>query len=192
MTRYCIKKGYSIRESNAAFDDTPFKDEFQLPVYRRARELADQLGCLKILDVGCGSGFKLVQWFPPPFSTLGLDLPPTVEFLRKTYPGKSWESSWPMWDPDLVVCADVIEHLEDPDVLVSYLASLKARVVVLSTPDRDLLGLGTEDGPPKNVHHVREWNSAELVEYLGASFHVARHFIVDGATQVCELERRTP
>jgi SAM-dependent methyltransferase len=80
---YFIHDGYRIRGDALFFDDTPYKDEFQRPVYEYARQIADERGYKKILDLGCGSGFKLLKYFSD-FHTVGVDLEPTVKWLRKT------------------------------------------------------------------------------------------------------------
>jgi hypothetical protein len=78
----------------------------------------------------------------------------------------------------LVICADVLEHLEDPDSLLQYLKDrvLPSGMILLSTPDRDALrGIECFDCP--NAFHVREWNSPELVEYLSSrGFEIQAHF----------------
>jgi len=87
---YCIKEGYEVRLDNAAFDDTPFTDEFQREVYQFARKVADEMACKSVLDIGCGSGYKLVANFPEgEFLTAGLELQATVEWLRTKYPDRN-------------------------------------------------------------------------------------------------------
>jgi 2-polyprenyl-3-methyl-5-hydroxy-6-metoxy-1,4-benzoquinol methylase len=179
---YFIKDGYTIRPDAAFFDDTPFEDEFQRPVYEFARMLARKRD--RIVDVGCGSGFKLMQFFSE-FNTVGIDLPPTVEFLRSKYASRDWRLfTYPASLASLVICADVIEHVTDPDSLLAYVARWHAHEIVISTPERDLLKLGTEDGPPRNKHHVREWNQKEFAAYISEYFTIVQHFICDNATQV--------
>src|SRR5215831_1019668 len=81
---------------------------------------------------------------------------------------------------DLVICADVIEHLPEPDGLLRYLQSIAPCWIVLSTPDRDVVGAryGTMEGPPKNIHHVREWNMPEFRSYISCFFDVTDHLFV--------------
>jgi hypothetical protein len=53
-----------------------------------------------------------------------------------------------------------------------YIAEvLQPKVLVISTPERDQLCLGTHNGPPKNIHHVREWNFAQFHAYVQQWFH---------------------
>jgi hypothetical protein len=50
------------------------------------------------------------------------------------------------------------------------------KLIVLSTPDRDLLER-TPDGPPKNRAHVREWTMPEFYNYIDSRFEVLEHFV---------------
>jgi 2-polyprenyl-3-methyl-5-hydroxy-6-metoxy-1,4-benzoquinol methylase len=173
MRNYGIKANYQSRICVPHFDDTPFTDEFQADVY----QYAARVPCKSVLDVGCGSGFKLLKHFADRL-TIGFELEPTLTWLRAKYPQRLWldpaQSGGYLLGPHprLAICADVIEHVQDPDALLQFIASLHADVIVFSTPDRERLALGTENGPPRNVHHVREWTQAEFSAYVGESFKV--------------------
>lgn len=187
---YFIHYGYQSRLDNQAFDDRYLEDEFQKEVYQYARQVAGDNPL--VLDVGCGSGFKLVTNFFD-CETVGLELPETVEFLQRKWPGTrhKWttvdlETDAYTW-PTLVICSDVIEHIPDPSVLLDFLSRSKGAKLIISTPERDELCNGTHDGPPKNIHHVREWNFAEFHAYLGSRFYIREHFVIQG-TQILECD----
>jgi hypothetical protein len=185
MDRYCIKAGYQPRLKNRYFDDTQRKDEWQKEVYESARTLADERGYESVLDIGTGSAFKLLKYFCSN-RTLGMDLPPTVRWLRRTYPTRSWTDKFePQTGFELVICADVIEHVPDPDQVLHLIEQCRPEVAVLSTPDRALLARG-QDGPPGNKAHVREWAYEEFAHYISRRFRVLDHFIsnVQQSTQV--------
>lgn len=177
---YFIHSGYRSRMDSVFYDDTPCRDEWQDEVYQFAKEVADREGLQAICDIGCGSGFKLVKYFANK-RTLGLDLEPTVSTLNRRYPKRTWSrcdfSAVPQFVPDLVICADVIEHLLDPDKLLGFVQALAPRFAVLSTPDRNLLRQGTHNGPPQNTMHIREWSMPEFRAYLEAHFKVLDHFV---------------
>lgn len=191
MNHFDIKAGYKTRMDNSYFDDTPFEDEFQRPVYEHARAVLHRLGLRKVVDVGCGSGFKLLKFFSE-YEAVGVDLPPTVAWLRQRYPMGHWvENGAPNPHGQIVICSDVIEHLPNPDDLLDYIDACQPEVVVLSTPARELLPFkDTQDGPPRNVHHVREWTMAELKTYIGRRWNVAHQFSTEVATQVVECYPR--
>jgi len=177
---YCIHDGYCPRQATVYFDDASNDDQWQLEVYKFAREVCDKYGLKAICDVGCGSGYKLVTYFKE-FATIGIDLPATCDFLRKKWPDRCWiDASYeagPLQQIDLVIASDVIEHVLNPDELLRYIKQLSPGYVVLSTPDRNLLRVGTHDGPPKNPAHVREWSFAEFHAYVAQWFHIEEHFI---------------
>ena len=118
--------------------------------------------------------------------TLGVDVTKTVTWLKSTYPNKKWTDQFvPVADFDLVISSDVIEHIPDPDTLLDLIEQCNPKLIVLSTPDRDLFKLG-HNGPPVNRSHVREWNMPEFNQYISSKFEVLNHFISnkEQATQV--------
>ena len=182
---YFIKQDYVHRENNNYFDDTSFKDEWQKEVYEFARTIADQHKFKNVLDIGTGSGFKLLKYFQD-LDTLGVDVTKTVDWLKATYPDRIWTDQFiPVPDFDLVISSDVIEHIPDPDTLLDLIEKCNPKLIVLSTPDRDLFKLG-HNGPPVNRSHVREWTMPEFNQYISSKFEVLDHFISnkEQATQV--------
>ena len=147
--RFGISWPYRSRTEYHHHDDRDLTDEWQKEVYEHAANLAYSSGYQNILDVGCGSGFKLVQFFEG-FNTLGLELACNLDFLKSKYPQRNWGLSdlqaTPDFQPDLVICADVIEHLTDPDELLSFLVRLNAGHIVLSSidPGRSATGVPPE------------------------------------------------
>jgi SAM-dependent methyltransferase len=192
---YYIHDGYQHRIAEGYFDDSANSDEWQDEVYRFAFELAGKNGFRKILDIGCGSGYKLLKYFDD-FETIGVDVAKTCARLRKRHPDRQWvisDFSQPaglMGIVDLVIASDVIEHLSDPDALLQWVLRVDPSYLVLSTPDRNLLRYGTHNGPPRNPMHTREWSMTELHAYVADSFEIVEHFISSApqATQ-CLLAR---
>lgn len=168
--RYGIKIGYVIRPNNHHFDDTPNRDEYQDTIYKRIHEFAADKQMTSIMDIGCGSAFKLLKYFDK-FETVGLELPPALDYLKKNHPERKWIYSDFSFVPekqfDMAIAVDVIEHLSDPDPLLNYLRKIKTKFVALSTPDRSTLPYRGRLGPPINKCHVREWAQNEFVDYVG-------------------------
>lgn len=169
-----IRDEYVHRRENAFFDDTPYRDEWQREVYELALKAATAINATTVVDVGCGSGFKLLKYFSH-LRTIGLDLEPTLGFLRETYPDRDWrESSFSadLGPVDVVICSDVVEHLPDPDQLMAFLSRLSFKILVLSTPERKLVYGYDQSGPPANPAHCREWTQAEFHAYASRWFTV--------------------
>lgn len=177
---YFIHDGYKHRTEVSYFDDTGNADEWQREVYRFAREVFDERHLSNVCDIGCGSAFKLIRHFADS-DIVGFDIRATCEWLRNKYPTHRWVEldfkNPPAIRADLVIAADVIEHVLYPDELLSYVLALHPQYVVFSTPDRNLLNHGTHDGPPLNSAHIREWSYAEFQAYVGSRFEVVEHFI---------------
>ena len=47
----------------------------------------------KVVDIGSGSGFKLVKYLSKEFETIGIETEPAISHLRKTYPDQVWIDS---------------------------------------------------------------------------------------------------
>lgn len=185
VERYCIRSAYKHRDRYEYFDDTTLKDEWQREVYEHAAKLAKEENLKTVYDVGCGSGFKLMKHFRS-YDTIGFDVPETLPHLQKTYPDRIWKfvsfldrNTQPA---DLVICADVIEHVESPLELMNFLKSLSSKWVVISTPDRDLMYPPLSPfrlGPPRNPCHIREWSSPEFKKFVSKYLNVKEHAITN-------------
>jgi 2-polyprenyl-3-methyl-5-hydroxy-6-metoxy-1,4-benzoquinol methylase len=215
----CLPEGYR-ENSRASTDDdgAPYwSDElsdpvlqdravrFQEPVYRYAsRCLRD--AARTVLDVGCGTGHKLVKHFAGKADRLiGLDQGSGIERARRDFPGATWiegdlegNEVWAQaasMRSDLVICADVIEHLENPIGLLDHLHDVSGGRLVLSTPDRSRLDGAPPLGPPLNTRHVREWTMNELralVRSRGFEIEHARHLLPRSyAPTMVEVRRAT-
>lgn len=186
---------YNIQNYNANInpchhDDSQYRDEAQREVYEFAYKFMKDNNYNKIIDVGCGSGYKLINYLGE-FNTIGIETEPCYSLLKNKYPLKQWilsgepEKSFiyseVLNSSDLVICSDVIEHIVNPDNLVNYLLSLKSKYYIISTPCRDILCNNQKfknyyskswNGPPMNNCHVREWTMDEFKEYLSNYFNI--------------------
>lgn len=190
--RYGIAAGYRHREEPVYFDDLENADEWQREVYVAARDLMRANGLRTVCDIGCGSGYKLVHILGE-FETLGIDLPDTIDRVRVKYPDRQWLAGSfdqvRIPEHDLVICADVLEHVADPRALMQLIVSIAARWVIVSTPDRALVYSRKEAarfGPPGNLAHLREWTMPEFREFVDPFVEVERHEITnrEQATQM--------
>ncbi|MBA2294756.1 MAG: class I SAM-dependent methyltransferase [Actinobacteria bacterium] len=83
-----------------------------------AKRAADDLGPYRLLDVGCGEMPYRPIFEPHASEIVGLD---AVENPRATLTGPIEAIPAPDESFDLVLCAQVLEHVEDPDKGVSEL-----------------------------------------------------------------------
>ena len=148
--------------------------KYQYYVQRWALAVAKQIGASRILDLGSGPGFK-ADWFRQKGYDVTLIDQPTVEpVVRRFFPearfiGMDISSPHDALDErfELIVCADVLEHLERPDKCLHFIRKhlTNSGFVLLSTPERDIRrGLGCLQSD--NLEHIREWNKNEFQQFV--------------------------
>ena len=181
---------YVINNNPGHHIDVGWRDEGQKEVYIFCRDFMKENNLNYVIDVGCGSGYKLTTILGE-FNTLGIETEPCYTYLKETYPGFKWhlsgepEKSFHVYDeikdPDVVICSDVIEHIVNPNDLVDYLLSLKSKYYIISTPCREILCnhpkfsnnyKNSWNGPPNNNCHVREWTMEEFKQYISCKFSI--------------------
>lgn len=198
---FFIKEGYVHRKQYHHFDDTKNSDEWQDCVYSKAKSLLESKKYQSVLDIGCGSGFKLIKYFDA-YNTIGLELEENLSFLQKKYPNKKWMISnfekKLEEDTQIVICSDVIEHLVNPDTLLNFLYEIDFEICVMSTPERDVIRGKDSLGPPENLAHVREWNKIEFYTYINQNFNILEHYVDEARTgsgikscQIIVFEKRS-
>lgn len=195
---YYIAPGYRCRREGTYFDDMENTDNWQREVYEYAAEVMEKFCLNSVYDVGCGSGYKLVK-FLGKYNTIGFDLEPTINSLMQKYPDRQWNISnfqdRNIERADLVICADVIEHVPDPELLLDFLDRIAKDKIIISTPERNFLyrpGSRYRYGPPTNPSHLREWTADELYRYVSRKFTVIHHQITNAkqATQMIVCSRK--
>lgn len=196
QSKYGIKKGYLHRESVNHFLDMEFSDEWQDEVYSLAKLFFDNNSFKSVIDVGTGSGFKLMKYFSE-FDTIGMEIEPGLTALKNKYPDRMWlnplETNFLELQSDIVITSDVIEHVPNP---LEFLKNLKkinsVKYYFISTPERRYLYNSLDFGPPTNTHHYREWQHNEFYDFVSQEFQIVYHFIsnIPQATQliVCKVK----
>jgi SAM-dependent methyltransferase len=187
---YCLPENYTRRPSYEHFDDTSYRDEYQDDVYGRAREIYEESNLNSVLDIGCGSGFKLIKYFSDSDNICGMELEPTLTWLKNSYPNYNWiESdfnSTNIINYDLLICSDVIEHIVDPDELMQFISNLNFKYCIMSTPERDAIQMYQfgkfTNGPPRNHCHTMEWAFSEYNNYISKYFNVIEHKLANSST----------
>jgi hypothetical protein len=190
---FFIKSGYTARRNPDYFTDQQWEEgvTWQPDVYPIAAEFAAQRACSRIIDLGCGraSKLELLHRQHPDWEFIGVDYGPNVAWCRANHRFGTWieadledgvlRSENLSLEKSLLICSDVIEHLVDPISLLRLIHDLLSQgavAVIFSTPERDLTRGESDNGPPENPCHVREWNLEEFKALLQwAGFHLI-HF----------------
>lgn len=184
--RYFIKAGYRENLVQGTYDtdaEPRYWTEmrirnshfFQYYVYELARDLLLENKFKSVMDVGSGPGTKLKELIAPVCLDIVLvDQPSARGIVEERF----CDARFIAVDLskiditlnrefDLIICADVIEHLLDPDPCINFIKNHLSEkgLAVLSTPERDnLRGLECNHSP--HPAHVREWSGKEFCSYL--------------------------
>jgi len=112
-------------------------------VHRVEQLIAAAEPCESVLEVGCGEGFllgHLAEKYPQK-RFAGVDLSEhDVQLLRQHFPGidartgSAYDLSEFRGGRDLVICAEVLEHLDQPTLALTQIASVAPRRVILTVP----------------------------------------------------------
>ncbi len=159
----------------------------QYSVYKLCRKLIKIKNIKSVLDIGCGPANKLMKLIYPACNDVyGIDQERMINFCIKHHGLKNFftddiENSNLNLNKkfDLIISSDVIEHLDNPNNLISYIKkySNDNTFIIISTPERDILrGKECSFSPKKD--HVREWNKQEFHSYLKHhGFEILAHII---------------
>jgi SAM-dependent methyltransferase len=184
--RYFIKPGYRPNLSQNSYDaadgDAYWTQErlnigatYQYDVYAAALELIAADGKNNLLDIGCGPPQKLSRLLAGKTLNVCLvDQPSTATLAARLLPEAKFVGA-DLEDIDLdlgarfdaIICADVIEHLLNPDPCLAFIRRHLTidGMLFISTPERDVLR-GSECIDSPHPMHVREWNREEFRAFL--------------------------
>jgi SAM-dependent methyltransferase len=157
------------------------RNAFVVARYQRCIALAvESLGSLKgrrVLDLGCGDGVLAWLLWKRGAKVVGVD--PTAEAIeyaqhqhraRQTDAQFSTMSEYDSGQPDqsfdAVISTDVIEHVQQPELLLREAQRVlkPGGVGIVTTPIR------LAEHPPAHVQHVQEWFPDEFCELVRGVF----------------------
>ena len=148
--------------------------------YERLRSVVEPLGAESLLDAGCGEGetlSRLAEALPDRVTAVDISQE-AVEFTARRHPSVevSRESVHDLPYPDdafdLVLCLEVLEHLDDPAAALAELARVSRRDVVVSVPHEPWFRAGSlvrgkyvrELG--NHPEHVNHWSAAGMRAFV--------------------------
>lgn len=162
--------------------------KFQYDVYVKAVEFATKNNSKTIVDLGSGPGTKIKMLFDTnKYEITFIDQPNCQYIINKNFPSskfipvnlESIDNKLAL-KADLIICADVIEHLHNPSALLNFIKNSLAEngIAFISTPERDILR-GKHCIRSHHDAHVREWNAIELKRLLTYfDFRIEGHFLL--------------
>ena len=152
--------------------------------------LLDQAKQLKpdsILDVGAGEGFVLealrtskiakklegIEYMDEAIK-LGKKLHPDVTIKK----GDIYKLPYKADSFDLVICTEVLEHLEDPKAALGELKRVSKKYLILSVPNEPLFTIQRVIRGKNILHlgahpeHIQHWNSGAFEKFVSSQLQI--------------------
>lgn len=115
--------------------------------YENLLHVVKPLKPLKVLDVGCGEGFTLKKLEEKRIGKKNEGIDYSVDAIKigkKIYPelnlsgGDVYNLNYEDNSFDLVICTEVLEHLEDPTKAIQEIKRVSSKYIVFSVPNEPL------------------------------------------------------
>jgi 2-polyprenyl-3-methyl-5-hydroxy-6-metoxy-1,4-benzoquinol methylase len=151
--------------------------------------LAEPLGARTLLDVGCGEGIVLRELQSSLVgvrcAAIDVDYAEVLDAVRhapgcRAQVGSAYEIPYRAGSFDLVVCCEVLEHLERPASALRELVRVSARHVLVSVPREPIWrGLNVIRGAylrrlGSTPGHVNRWSAASFEALVRSELDVER------------------
>jgi 2-polyprenyl-3-methyl-5-hydroxy-6-metoxy-1,4-benzoquinol methylase len=145
-----------------------------------------------IHEIGCGEGYWTLRWAEQGISVRGCDfskhaialaqenaiargLPPETFAIKSIYDLVAEDDR-----NDLVVCLEVLEHLENPEAGLKALQRVVGRYLIVSVPREPIwCGLNLARGKylknwGNTPGHIQHWSKASFIKLISKYFNVVK------------------
>lgn len=151
-------------------------------LFGRVREVVEPLGATSLLDAGCGEGHAQARLSDVlPETVVGFDLnPAAVAHCAALHPGRTFTvediHDLPYEDGqfDVVLCMEVLEHLDTPALALAELTRVCRGYLVLSVPFEPWFQLGNlargkyREGWGNHPEHVQHWGLGSFRRFVAS------------------------
>lgn len=160
-------------------------DNFNKTLVKEIKQLKPQ----SILDVGCGEGFTLEKLrkerigkklvgvdFLDRAIKIGKEIHPKIE-LKK---GSIYDLKFKDNTFDLVICSEVLEHLDDPEKGLEEIARVTKKYAVLSVPNEPFFMMGNFlrgknwSRWGNDIEHINHWTFWQFKQFVGTKLNVVK------------------
>lgn len=153
-------------------------------------ELVDKASPTAIHEIGCGEGYWVLRWAEQGMAARGCDFSThVIELARENAAGRGLSPSLfearSIYDleagcdsADLVVCCEVLEHLEHPEVGLQALQRVVGRHLIVSVPKEPLwCALNLVRGKyiadwGNTPGHIQHWSKSSFIRMVSKYFEV--------------------
>ena len=142
-----------------------------------------------IHEVGCGEGFWTLRWLDAGYDARGSDFSSIAITLAQSnsisrgFPIQIFKSC-SIYDldtydsADLIVCCEVLEHLEDPFLAIKKLKGITKKYLILSVPREPVWRILNcirgkyLDDFGNTPGHIQHWSKRGFIEMVSSQFEV--------------------
>ena len=188
-------KASQFQPAGNYYDKYQSKNPVEQHLMRRFLQCFDRLATMAAVhdaqEVGCGEGNLAMRLAERGVSVRGFDISPEVietavknarargfEIPYRT--GSIYELQPPSDSASLIVCCEVMEHLEEPDRALSILASVARPYLLVSVPREPIWRMlnllrGAYISQAGNTPgHVQHWSTRAFVRFLREKFEIIK------------------
>lgn len=134
-----------------------------------------------ILDVGCGEGFTLNRLRKRNIGKdlIGIDtLKTAIDLGKKQYPhlnlkeGSAYKIPFKDNAFDLVMCLEVLEHLENPTLALKELVRVSRKNIIISVPNEPLFRIANFVRGKNlkrwgnDIEHINHWSTGSIKRFV--------------------------
>jgi len=150
-------------------------------------DTAKRLKPTSVLDAGCGEGFTLSHFEEKNIgkNLEGVDfLSTAIKIGKKLHPklalkqGDIYKLPYKDSQFDLVLCTEVLEHLENPEKALKELKRVTKKYIILSVPNEPLFMFGNFIRGKNvkrwgnDVEHINHWSTSAFEKFVAKEFTV--------------------
>lgn len=153
-------------------------------------DLVEKTSPKTIHEIGCGEGFWVMRWSEQGMAARGCDFSShVIELARENAVGRGlspllfearsiYDLVSGRDDADLIVCCEVLEHLEHPDAALEALQRVTGRYLILSVPKEPIwcvlnLARGKYISKWGNTPgHIQHWSKGGFIRMVSKYFEV--------------------
>jgi ubiquinone/menaquinone biosynthesis C-methylase UbiE len=160
-------------------------ENFNKTLIREIKHLKPQ----SILDVGCGEGFTLERLRKEKIGKklVGVDfLDRAIKIGKEVHPkldlrkGSIYDLKFKDNTFDLVICSEVLEHLDDPEKGLDEIARVTGKYAILSVPNEPFFMMGNFlrgknwSRWGNDIEHINHWTFWQFKQFIGKKLHVVK------------------
>lgn len=165
----------------------PISKKLVANFFSSIEQLYSQINVETILDIGCGEGFvlKSLELQVNNLNCFAIDIDPNeVADAKKNIPfctvsaGSAYQIPFENDFADLIICSEVLEHLETPEVALSEIHRVSNKYAILTVPNEpiwsilNMVRLKYWNDFGNTPGHLNRWSSSEFKDFVGKKFKV--------------------